>query len=42
MKKETVFETLHEHAAGIDIGASKIFVSPDGIEVASFDTYTAD
>ena len=42
MKKETVFETLHEHAAGIDIGASKIFVSPDGTTVANFDTYTAD
>ncbi len=33
MKKVTVFETVHEHAAGIDIGAKKIFVSPDGLEV---------
>lgn len=41
MKKETVFETAFEHAAGIDIGASQIFVSPDGIEVSSFDTFTS-
>ena len=42
MKKVTVFETVHSHAAGIDIGARKIYVSPDGLEVTSFDTYTAD
>lgn len=42
MKKVTVFETVHEHAAGIDIGAEKIYVSCDGIEVVSFDTYTTD
>jgi transposase len=41
MAKVTVFETVHENAAGIDIGASKIFVSPDGIEVRSFDTFTS-
>jgi transposase len=41
MKKETVFEMVHEHAAGIDIGAEKIFVSADGIEVVSFDTFTS-
>ena len=41
MAKVTVFETVHEHAAGIDIGAAKIFVSPDGIEVKSFDTFTS-
>lgn len=41
MSKVTVFKTVHEHAAGIDIGASKIFVSPDGIEVKSFDTFTS-
>ena len=41
MEKVTVFETVHEHAAGIDIGAAKIFVSPDGIEVRSFDTFTS-
>jgi hypothetical protein len=42
MEKVTVFETVHEHAAGIDIGAEKIFVSPDGVEVVSFDTFTSD
>jgi transposase len=42
MSKVTVFETIHEHAAGIDIGAANIFVSPDGIEVKSFGTFTAD
>ena len=42
MKKETIFETVHENAAGIDIGAEKIFVSVDGIEVVSFDTFTSD
>jgi transposase len=41
MAKVTVFETVHENAAGIDIGAAKIFVSPDGIEVKSFDTFTS-
>ncbi|MBN8786916.1 MAG: IS110 family transposase [Terrimonas sp.] len=41
MEKVTVFETVHEHAAGIDIGAEKIFVSPDGVEVVSFDTFTS-
>ena len=42
MKKLTVFETVHQHAAGIDIGAEKIYVSSDGTEVITFDTYTAD
>lgn len=41
MKKVTVFETVHEQAAGIDIGVEKIFVSPDGAEVVSFDTFTS-
>jgi hypothetical protein len=41
MKKVTVFETVYEHAAGIDIGAEKIFVSPDGLEVVNFDTFTS-
>jgi hypothetical protein len=40
MKKVTAFETVYEHAAGIDIGAEKIFVSADGAEVVSFDTFT--
>ena len=42
MQKVTVFETIHEHAAGIDIGAEKIFVSVDGREVVSFNTFTSD
>lgn len=41
MSKETVFETVHPYAAGIDIGAKKIFVSVDGKEVVSFDTFTS-
>ncbi len=42
MKKVTVFETVHENAAGIDIGAKEIFVSVDGQEVKSFRTFTED
>lgn len=42
MSKVTVFETLYENAAGIDIGAEEIFVSIDGKEVVSFLTFTAD
>jgi transposase len=42
MSKVTIFATIHEHAAGIDIGAAHIFVSPDGIEVKNFGTFTAD
>lgn len=42
MQKVTVFETIYEHAAGIDIGAEKIFVSVDGREVVSFNTFTSD
>jgi transposase len=42
MKSTTIFETVHSHAAGIDIGAEKIFVSVDGKAVASFETYTED
>lgn len=41
MKKVTAFETVYEHGAGIDIGAEKIFVSPDGLEVVSFNTFTS-
>lgn len=42
MEKTTVFKTKNPNAAGIDIGAEKIFVSPDGEEVVNFDTFTAD
>ncbi len=37
MKK---FELVHPHAAGIDIGSDKVFVSADGSSVKVFDTYT--
>jgi transposase len=39
MKQVVVFQTVHPHAAGIDVGAEKIFVSPDGTEVVSFETF---
>lgn len=42
MKRESNFETVNLHAAGIDIGAEKIFVSVDGTTVVHFSTYTAD
>jgi transposase len=34
-------KVIHPHAAGIDIGAEKIFVSVAGQEVKVFATYTA-
>jgi transposase len=42
MERETIFETVNVHSAGIDIGAEKIFVSVDGKTVVNFLTYTAD
>lgn len=33
---------IHKHAAGIDIGARKIFVGLEGKEVKSFETFTED
>ncbi len=42
MSKATIFETVYENAAGIDVGAEKIFVSVDGKEVVSFLTFTSD
>jgi len=33
---------LHEDAAGIDIGSSKIYVGLEGKEVVSFETFTPD
>lgn len=42
MESTTTFETVHSHAAGIDIGTEKIFVSADGKTVMSFETYTED
>ncbi len=41
MQKATVFETINENVAGIDMGAEKIFVSPDGTEVVNFNTFTS-
>lgn len=41
MAKETIFETVNENAAGIDIGAEQIFVSPDGTAVVNFETFTS-
>jgi transposase len=33
---------LHEHAAGIDLGARKIYVGLEGKEVVSYETFTSD
>lgn len=41
MAKETIFKTVNENVAGIDIGAEMIFVSPDGVEAVSFETFTS-
>lgn len=38
----TQFPTVNPNAAGIDIGAEKIFVSVDGITVVNFLTFTRD
>ena len=42
MERETIFEMVNFHSAGIDIGAEKIFVSVDGKSVVNFRTYTED
>lgn len=42
MAKVVTFEQENAHAAAIDIGAEKIFVSPDGIRVLVYQTFTAD
>jgi transposase len=41
MKNLTTFETVNPNSAGIDIGATKIFVSSDGTVVREFETYTS-
>jgi len=41
-EKITQFPTVNQNAAGIDIGAEKIFVSVDGITVENFRTFTSD
>jgi transposase len=42
MSKLLTFEQVNAHAAAIDIGSEKIYVSPDGIQVLSYETFTAD
>ena len=42
MAKVITFEQVNAHAAAIDIGAEKIFVSPDGIQVFIYETFTSD
>lgn len=42
MEKVISFEKVNEAAAGIDIGSEKIFVSPDGLLVKNFGTYTSE
>jgi transposase len=42
MAKLVTFEQVNAHAAAIDIGAQKIFVSPDGETVLAYQTFTAD
>lgn len=42
MEKVISFEQVNDAAAGIDIGSEKIFVSPDGIVVGNFGTYTSE
>lgn len=42
MEKVISFEQVNEAAAGIDIGSEKIFVSPDGMVVENFGTYSSE
>lgn len=42
MAKVISFEQVNAHAAAIDIGAEKIFMSPDGQNVRCYETFTAD
>lgn len=41
MSKVIRFEQQNAHAAAIDIGSRKIFVSTDGVTVRSYETFTA-
>lgn len=41
MAKLVSFDQANSHAAAIDIGSREIFVSPDGIHVRSYATFTA-
>lgn len=42
MAKLITFEQVNPAAAAIDIGAQKVFVSPDGVTVKSYNTFTID
>jgi len=42
MEKVIRFEQVNFNAAGIDIGSQEFFVSVDGLQVKSFQTYTSD
>lgn len=42
MAKVITFEQVNAQAAAIDIGAEKIFVSPDGVRVWTYQTFTSD
>lgn len=42
MENVTIFSTVNERVAGIDIGSAKIFVSVDGTQVENFGTFTSD
>lgn len=42
MAKVITFERVNPNAAAIDIGAQKVFMSPDGNNVHCYETFTAD
>lgn len=42
MAKVITFEQVNARAAAIDIGAQKVFMSPDGQNVRCYETFTAD
>ena len=42
MEKVVKFEQVNEAAAGIDIGSEKVYVSPDGVTVENFGTYSGE
>lgn len=42
MQKVITFDQVNEHAAGIDIGSEKFFVSVDGVQAENFETYSGE
>jgi transposase len=42
MSKVVVFEKVNPNSAGVDTGSEKVFVSPDGETVLSYETFTRD